>query len=836
VAKSIDRRDASIPQQNRVDEPPRSEPLIFAVVHAAEIEAINARRRHFGTKDVAELPEPSGPENDRRSPVMCGPKVYDSVGLALSGGGIRSAAFSLGALQALDATPLEGKIDVDKRTSVLDRVDYLSTVSGGGYIGASMVVGMSEDEGKFPFASRLDQDEPFAVQHIRNYSNYLLPTGVSDGLIAIAIYLRGIAANIILILPAFLFFAAVTIVLNAHIALADGSSPAAALLDVFDLRHFAITAFVAALLAVATLAWALARIRTTASDLSLPWAKIMAGGICVLLFSAFCELQPIVLKALTQAAPRSEAEGGWVQSMNTLSGLLASAAAIISFLGGKVADVIERGSKSATWRAWFAGLAAKLTVWVAAAALPLLLWVFYIYLSLWGLPAPASAGIGRYFGPAWLESVASVMPTDLYQVAILYGLVAVVVFVVGFVCLSPNANSLHQLYRDRLGKAFLFDPRRKADAAADPTPLDAKKLSMIDTRYAPYLLINAALNIHRSKFANRRGRNAEFFLFSPSHVGSEATGYATIKEMEADEPSLDVGTAMAVSGAAASSNMGSASVRPLTPTLALLNVRLGYWMRNPRHAGSSKPYANLYLLNEILSLLNEMSPQVYLTDGGHIENLGIYQLLKRHCGLIIAVDGEADPTMSFNSFVKLQQYARIDLGVRIELPWQGIRDATLATSAVIAERGWTGERCTAVGPHCALGRILYPNGGQGILLYVKASLSGDENDYVVDYKRRYPAYPHETTSDQFFSEEQFEVYRALGFHALKGFLDKKAVAAISMPGLASAPEAAVAKAAPVEAAASDAVAASPPIIAVREHAAVRATREMLGLPDGPSQK
>jgi hypothetical protein len=429
------------------------------------------------------------------------------------------------------------------------------------------------------------------------------------------------------------------------------------------------------------------------------------------------------------------------------------------------------------------------------------------------------------------------MPTEQYQVAILYMVVAVVVFVVGFVCLSPNANSLHQLYRDRLGKAFLFDPRSEEDPTTDPRPLDAKKLSTIDTRHAPYLLINAALNIHRSKFANRRGRNAEFFVFSPGHVGSEATGYATIKDMEADEPSLDVGTAMAVSGAAASSNMGSASVRPLTPTLALLNVRLGYWMRNPRHAGSAKPFANLYLLNEILSLLNEKSPQVYLSDGGHIENLGIYQLLRRHCGLIIAVDGEADPAMSFNSFVKMQQYARIDLGVRIELPWQGIRDATLATSAAIAEHGWAGERVRAVGPHCALGRILYPNGGQGILLYVKASLSGDENDYVADYKRRYPAYPHETTSDQFFSEEQFEVYRALGFHALKGFLDKKAVAAISMPAApgAAAPEAPEAAAVP-HAAVPGNVPSETPIVAERDHDAIRATREMLGLPQGPSYR
>src|SRR5207248_4324962 len=66
----------------------------------------------------------------------------------------------------------------------------------------------------------------------------------------------------------------------------------------------------------------------------------------------------------------------------------------------------------------------------------------------------------------------------------------------------------------------------------------------------------------------------------------------------------------------------------------------------------------------------------------------------------------------------------------------------------------------------AVGEIIYPQNQNGILLYVKSSISGDENDYIVDYKRRFASYPHETTADQLFSEEQFEAYRALGFHAV----------------------------------------------------------------------
>jgi len=134
--------------------------------------------------------------------------------------------------------------------------------------------------------------------------------------------------------------------------------------------------------------------------------------------------------------------------------------------------------------------------------------------------------------------------------------------------------------------------------------------------------------------------------------------------------------------------------------------------------------------------------------------------------VIIAVDAEADPEMSFRSLVALQRYARIDLGVLIDLPWAEIRDATRAASEEIAKSGGLPPNAAPHGPHCAVGQITYPQNRKGILLYVKSSITGDENDYIVDYKRRFPRYPHETTADQLFSEEQFEVYRALGFHAV----------------------------------------------------------------------
>jgi hypothetical protein len=362
--------------------------------------------------------------------------------------------------------------------------------------------------------------------------------------------------------------------------------------------------------------------------------------------------------------------------------------------------------------------------------------------------------------------------------------------------LTPNANSLHRLYRDRLSKAFLFDPAVRAsqepkagepsiDQGRDFRPLDNMLLSELSDTYAPYHLINAALNIQGSDYANRRGRNADFFLFSKYWIGSVATGYAPIEQFEPASPDLTLATAMAISGAAASSNMGADTIRPLTPTLAILNVRLGYWLKNPafwapvgavsaadqadrRDPWSPQRRTTFYLWSEISGRLYENSEEVYLTDGGHIENLGIYELLRRRCRIIIAIDAEADSAMHFPSLVTLQRYARIDLGIRIDLPWRPIQSTTLAW--MNADTDATEQPEPSNGPHVAIGKIDYGGGDTGYLVYLKSSLTGDEADYIRDYARRNNRFPHESTGDQFFSEEQFEVYRALGFHMVEGFI------------------------------------------------------------------
>jgi hypothetical protein len=365
--------------------------------------------------------------------------------------------------------------------------------------------------------------------------------------------------------------------------------------------------------------------------------------------------------------------------------------------------------------------------------------------------------------------------------------------VLGAIVLGLRANgySLHRLYRDRLSKAFLFG--QTLEGSAEPEPLDGTKLSQLRDSKGPYHIINTAMKVQGSAEANRRGRNAEFFMFTRDFVGSDLTMFAPTKARASDDPPkevlartsyieeldprLDLATAMAISGAAISANMGANTVRLLSPSLALLNVRLGYWLRNPRdiarapgisdsiRRATARLHEKYYLLLEMLNQLDERSRNVYLSDGGHIENLGVYELLKRGCELIVVVDAEADPSMSFPSLLTLERYSRIDFGVRVELPWEEIARTTKRAGAATDRDAEAPKH----GPHCAVGRIFYENGCRGIIVYFKSSLTGDEKDYVLDYRKRNPAFPHETTADQFFTEEQFEAYRALGFHMVDGF-------------------------------------------------------------------
>lgn len=762
------------------------------------------------------MPDSAGPpaNSKTRSAADAAPYltngVFPTAGLALSGGGIRSAAFCTGAMQALEQG---GSFKI---------FDYLSTVSGGGYVGSTVTLNAAKGNGFVLLRGGDEKKDADALKTVRNNANFLRLDNIAGVLKSLAIYLRGLTVNIIIMAMLLFGLAALTLLSNATYR--KLFEP-----DVFGvplpgwwaaLGAMAVTLGLFGAHFVFNTGWAnaLAWWPPKSAGINGKVLWIPAALIAAIAITAFLEFQPLVLskmfahesppvtacaadslvvqctgekgevvlagKSCSQdklvyscksPTPPPSSSGGQQDNgaaqtyfSNTFSsllgwfqGLLAPLVALVGFAASALGNVIKEEEVQNTWKSLIKRNVQKLIVWATALAFLLGLWLLYLTLVYWGIDTSAEQGIQRSL-PVVVDAAFKAWGalTGGWAAGWLYALVALVLYVLQ-ASLLPNANSLHRLYRDRLGNAFCF-------TQSGPNAVDASdtKLSSL-TGLRPIPIINAAVNLQNSPVVKSKGRKADFFSITPFSIGSEATGYAStavFEQLKAGGQDLDIATAIAISGAAASSNMGNQSMRPLAPLLAFLNVRLGYWLANPKlvlSPGNLRP--NLwYFANEALGLLNENRDTVYLTDGGHIENLGIYELLRRRCRLIVAVDAEADPKMNFGSFVTLQRYARIDLGARIDLPWKDLATVTLESMS--------GKAPPRHGPHCAVGRIEYDNGGTGILVYVKSTVTGDENDYISDYNKRNADFPHESTGDQFFSEEQFEVYRALGFHAVNGML------------------------------------------------------------------
>jgi hypothetical protein len=783
---------------------------------------------------AAEYREIRGVDGGRREPTT----ADEMKGLALSGGGIRSASFCLGVMQALNAA------------GVLQKIDYLSTVSGGGYIGSSMTVAMSaaaiaaakaeqgesrigqedkeraesaahspaeDDSWRFPFGKTGQEvGETDETRHLRDNSRYLLQEGVWSALSAMVIYLRGIAMNIFVVSPFLLVGAALLALLKPNTrALAEAPSWLAWLPDSVRTSGWPLSICSALvfgfLLAVYAFGVSISPIQPKSVRKRLSRVATIVLGICALpvVFEIHFALLRVMFgsDALGLAAAASGAARGRPHWFDNIARVVAVVTPIVLAVLPFVRQIAQKAMTAATETISDAvsKWTSRVVLVLVAAIVPILLWLTVMQLAYWAIGVtacskPSSTGCLAWGGTTWDDHSPAFL-VSLFDrgthisgaivPGVVYILIAAVLFVT-WLLLNVNSNSLHQLYRDRLGSAFLIR-RNGEDGVLEGA--DRFKLSDIVPRASPYHLINAALNLPGSRFANRRGRNADFFIFSKRYVGSEATGYVDTRLAEDATNGLNVGTAMAISGAAAAPNMGMASMRPLSATIALLNVRLGRWIRHPldivRYAqanafvrwwrGSAGP---THLLAEAFfksgSAITDRKPDdprwagfLFLTDGGHIENLGIYELLRRRCSLIVAVDAEADPNYTSSSLIQLQRFARIDLGTRIVMNWQRIGDRSRAVSQDIA----SGERNPSPGPHVALGLIDYPplsSGGarqQGVLVYVKSSMSGDENDYVVAYKARNRAFPQESTMEQLFSEEQFEAYRALGEHIGRRFTD-----------------------------------------------------------------
>jgi len=329
-----------------------------------------------------------------------------------------------------------------------------------------------------------------------------------------------------------------------------------------------------------------------------------------------------------------------------------------------------------------------------------------------------------------------------------------------------NVFGLNQFYRNRIVRCYLGATRwmpglRSAQPFTKFDFEDDMPLSTLKEDYpGPLPIINCSLNLAGSSDLALNTRHSASFSLTPLHCGADRpkVGYARTGPSKLSRDcfasGVTLGQAVSISGAAASPNMGYNTSPMVAFLLTMFNVRLGWWFPNPRRwAWNAKGlrFSLYYLTRELLGTADEDRLFLNVSDGGHFENLGVYELVRRRCRVIIASDAECDECLEFGGLGNMIRICETDFGASIDIDLTSIRQQKDGQSLA----------------HCAVGKIRYDNGSIGYLIYLKASISGDEQVGIAQYRAAHPSFPHESTSDQFFTEDQFESYRKLGMHVVQ---------------------------------------------------------------------
>lgn len=643
-----------------------------------------------------------------------------SISVALSGGGIRAAAFGLGVLQAIAACRL------------FPMVDYLSTVSGGGFTGTALTWFLRNGRATFPFANG-DPNTP--LDRLRRQADYLSPTARLTLTALLAVVLQ----------KAFLSLSVYGALLVGFFFLFDAAGQALRPLQ--------------ALLSIYTTGTWTDRLVLSSN----PMLLASAGAVAAL-------LAQVVWLTFQRAADHwwrrggGAAERAYVRRRRAAkrAGVLLQVAAT-TFVVGTVPAV---AGALAAWsgRPWgwtdvgtvLLGLALCAAVVRARPSLVTPLVCFGLLYAF--LLATHAVALQLVFGGApWTVLVVG-------GGALLMGAIT-----------SLDAHGSADVFRDRLAEAFMPDPGKVADPRGLPAHEAARyplAAACGPTTTGPYHLLNAALLTPASSATRWRQRGADAFVLSPLYCGSGATGWRTTASWK--RGSVTLAAAMATSAAAVdpyAAPAGSGATRGslLSLVLALCGLRLGHVEPHPRLEPPARhrrfPPNLLFpgLRLAVFGQATETGRWVTLADGGDFDDLGVYELIRRRVPLIVAVDASEDPAWTFAALGNLVERVRVDFGV--EITFEDLETLRARPGA----------------PAHVVGCVHRPaNGGDagwdGCLVYVRAKLLPDAPADVIARARSHPAFPHESTLDQFFDESTFEAYRSLGFLVGYDVLDDPRVA------------------------------------------------------------
>jgi hypothetical protein len=798
--------------------------------------------------------------------------------LCLSGGGIRSATFALGVLQGL------------ARAGVLGSIDYLSTVSGGGYIGGWFTAWLHR-EGTAGRAAVLDAIDPGRRMHnsecdpaddvaspidrVRQTCRYLAPTGgaVSADVWTLVVTLtRNLLLNWLVILP--LLAASLTVMRVYYVGLQRVERPFTSgpclvagdaawwsIIGVF--AGFAISTLYVVLNFVGFgarwsqqrfLIWFLTPAMAAAVAMTFFWSAypcrlnlrdtvFLAAAIPVLGWIAlgavsrmFLKMRPgdgatlrirVGIRTILAAIAGGQVIGGGIWYLCTFEygfgagdqlrqlyavfgvpvvlGLaLVQMMVFVGIASSELDDaVLEWWSRCGAWLAiaasvWMAGgililYLADLIEWIVSSlshAMPavghtpmsaIVAALVPLLSSLAGIAARAGGQTGKpSFARVTFQKVALPLIIVVLLATIAWadlrlsdalgghalplGIALAALGLTASAFVPVNRFSLHGMYQQRLIRTFLGASRRDRSpnvfTGFDRND-DLRVHQLKDVR--PLHVINTTLNARSSTDMGRNEISAQSFSFTPFYVGNRDVGYRAAHEYGSDRGAnatgLSLGMALAVSGAAASPAMGMYSTKSRAFLLTLANARLGLWFGNPqseRRWQKSEPAISVApLMRELLGLTTDRNPYVYLSDGGHYENLGLWEMVARRNRYIIVSDAGCDPTYTFDDLGNAVRRIRLDLGIPILFPSLDITKAGQGTT----------------NPHAAVGKILYsvvdgPDAPDGTILYIKATLSGDEPIDVRNFASGDPEFPHDTTANQFFDEARFESYRTLGYQSV----------------------------------------------------------------------
>jgi hypothetical protein len=686
------------------------------------------------------------------------------IGICCSGGGIRSASYNLGALQAL------------QELGILQQADYLASVSGGGYIaGAMTMVATSEHQDLVwephppPFARQSPEE-----RHLRNHSSYLA-YGRAGMARLVGRVLLGLLINVTF-LGAMVTLAAraaghVGAWLRPELVTGTGRTPP-------TVATGGVVLFGVLLLAVGfvlILVTGLRRLPARHEDrLVLAGQRVLLTGLSIL---GVLLALPWVLGALRGASGRLLDLLDWAAGLVGAGDGAIAATPETTALTQVATVLVALGIPAllgSALKTIFTEQASRIGLLAGGLLVPVLVAAGFLAV------ANDAAGHGWTAAEVWWFAVPAALLAGLWAWSDL------------------TAGSLHPFYKRRLCSAFALERIWRnpdgdvADTAEERHPagrLDARErqydlhvpLSQTcppEGRAWPKLVCCAAANI-TDEGATPPGRRAVTFTFDPDWVGGPEVGYVPTGQFErvlgpGRAQDITLPAAVAVSGAALSPSMGSLTRPAFTLLLALVNARLGVWLPNPRrivahHLDNAQREALLdedprpwrsrprftWLWREMRGHNAADGRFLYVTDGGHWENLGLVELLRRGCTEIYCFDAAGDKEDTFFTIGQAIALARSELGVDITVDPADLRPADGDTYA--AEDHVVG---TITFPPDASGTQPAP----GRLVFAKLAVTRDAPWDVRAYKEKDARFPNHSLLQQMFPDQTFESYRALGYH------------------------------------------------------------------------